>query len=95
MKKNEEIKAEETVVEEVKEVAVNETTEPEKEKLVTKVASKVKKHGKTIAKGAIALGIGVAAFALGAKSSGKRGCADTDDYSDSDYTDYSSDDELE
>ena len=96
--KNEEIKkVEETVFEEVKEVETTEVvaTEPEKEKMTTKIAKGVKTHGKKIAKAALGIGIGLACFALGAKSAGKGDTSDYDDYSCGNDNESSSDNELE
>lgn len=100
MKKNEEIKVEETVVEEVKvettEVAV---AEPEKEKWTTKlangaktVAPKAAKIGKKLVAGGMLV---VAGVLLGSKLSGKGDSSEYDDYSYGGDNESSSDYEAE
>lgn len=68
--------------------------EPKKEGIGSKVLKGVKKHGKKIAAGAAAIGVGIACYALGARS-GKGGYEETIDYGDDykDVTDTYSDNE--
>lgn len=68
--------------------------EPKKEGIGSKVLNGAKKHGKKIAAGAVAIGVGIVCYALGARS-GKGGYEETIDYGDDykDVTDTYSDNE--